>query len=148
MKLTLFFLTFSLSTITWAGFSGDWTGFGSWKFRGESPGAHCSPMTMTWSETAKSVGIEKGLFDCEVVAMHLGHTSWILKDGSLFDETNTVVGTYDGTSFEAQMPSPNDKTTILVKVKRTANHLDYQEIWYNPKEKVYVIEGRLFSSGN
>lgn len=148
MKLSLCFLILFLSITTWASFAGDWTGFGTWKFKGEGPGAYCSPMTITWSETNKSFAIEKGLFDCDVVAMHLGQTSWTLRDGILFDDTNIAVGHYDGISLEVQMPSPNDKTKILVKVKRTANHLDYQEIWFNPKEKVYVIEGRLFTSGN
>ena len=148
MKFILCFLVLLLSTTTWASFSGDWTGFGTWKFRGEGPGAQCSPMTITWSETSQSVSIEKGLFDCDVVTMHLGQTRWTLKDRILFDESNTAIGKYDGTSFEAQMPSPNNNTTILVKVNRAANHLDYQEIWFNPKEKVYVIEGRLFSSQN
>ena len=146
MKYLITAAAFLFSLTTLAGYAGDWTGFGSWKFKGEGPGAHCSPMTITWSETAKTIAIEKGLFDCEVVAMHLGQTSWTIKDGKLFDETNTEVGSYDGTSFQVYMPSPNARTTILVKVQRSANHLDYQEIWFNPEQKIYVIEGRMFSS--
>jgi hypothetical protein len=50
-------------------------------------------------------------------------------------------------NFEADMASPNENTTIHISVKRAANHYDYQEVWFNQYEKIYVIEGRLFTSG-
>lgn len=130
-----------------AALSGDWIGFGTWKFKGEDPGVNCSPMTMTWDETQTSIALDHGLFDCEVVAMHLDRTEWTLKNSLLMDADNNQVGTYDLQNFEVYMPSPNDKTTIHIKIHREANHIDYQEIWFNQTEKVYVIEGRLFTQG-
>ncbi|MBC7465893.1 MAG: hypothetical protein H7256_07860 [Bdellovibrio sp.] len=141
------FISF-LSLAAQAGFGGDWIGWGTWKFKGEGDGVNCNPMTMKWVESKTQVGVTGGDFDCEMVGMELGETMWNLKDGKLFDDTNVEVGTYDGTTFEATMPSPNENTTIYIKAKRAANHLDYQEIWYNKYEKVYVIEGRLFTSGD
>lgn len=137
-----------LSIAAQAGFGGDWIGWGTWKFKGEGDGVQCNPMKMRWVESKTQVGVTGGNFDCEVVTMDLGETLWTLNDGKLFDDQNVQVGTYDGTTFEATMPSPNDKTTIYIKAVRSANHLDYQEIWANAEEKVYVIEGRLFTSGN
>ena len=102
---------------------------------------------MTWVETATTVGISKGHFDCELVAMHLDETIWNLKDGKLFDENNQEVGSYDGQSFEVMMPSAYERTTIHIKARREANHIDYDEIWFNPEQKIYVIEGRLFTGG-
>ncbi len=144
--LVLLFAAFT-PAVAEARLAGDWIGWGNWSFKGEGPGADCNPMTMTWSETADSISIEHGLFDCGIVAMHLGKTAWKLKQGELFDEANAKVGTYDGTSFSAYMPSPNENTTIEIKLKREANHYDYQEVWFNKYEKVYVIKGRLFTSG-
>ena len=102
---------------------------------------------MQWSEISNTIAIEGGYFDCAVLAMELGQTKWIIKDGHLLDADEKEVGTYDGKNFEVYMPSPADNTTIYIKVKRDANHLDYQEVWFNSVEKVYVIEARLFSSG-
>lgn len=130
-----------------ANLAGDWIGWGTWKFKGEGDGVVCNPMTMQWSESKTEIGITGGLFDCQIVAMHLGETKWKLQDGKLFDDANSEVGSYDGTTLEVYMASPNENTTIYVKVVRAANHYDYQEIWYNPQQKVYVIEGRLFTSG-
>jgi len=130
-----------------ASLAGDWIGWGTWKFRGEGAGANCNPMKMHWSESADKIAITTGVFDCEVVTMYLDETAWTLKDGKLFDDQNNEVGKYDGSHFEVLMPSPNENTTIQVIVDRAANHYDYQEIWFNQTEKVYVIQGRLFTSG-
>lgn len=135
------------SFLAHAGLAGDWIGFGSWKFKGEGDGVRCSPMTMKWTETASTIAIESGFFDCEFVAMHLYKTEWVIRDGKLFDENQKEVGTYNGTDFQVYMPSPNDKTTISVSAKREANHYDYQEVWFNEFEKVYVIEARFFTGG-
>ena len=147
MKSFLTLATLLLAITANASFLGNWAGFGSWKFRGQGDGTHCPSMTMTWSETSSSIGIEKGYFDCEVVGMELGQTNWKLQDGQLIDENNTVVGNYDGVHLAVEMPSPNEKTTISIHITRVANHLEYQEVWYSAVEKVYVIEGRLFTSG-
>ncbi len=135
------------SLLAHAGLAGDWTGFGSWKFKGEGDGVRCSPMTMKWTETANTIAIESGLFDCELVAMHLYKTEWTIQAGKLFDENQKEVGWYNGTEFQVYMPSPNENTTISVSAKRTANHYDYQEVWFNKYEKVYVIEARFFTGG-
>lgn len=147
MKYFLASTTLFLVMTANASFFGDWIGFGSWKFRGEGDGTHCPSMTMSWSESASAIGIEKGYFDCEVVGMELGKTTWKLASGLLYDAQNVAVGSYDGNHFSVDMPSPNEKTTIHLEITRTANHLDYQEVWFNAVEKVYVIEGRFFTSG-
>ncbi|MEQ1722880.1 MAG: hypothetical protein ABL930_06860 [Pseudobdellovibrio sp.] len=147
MNKLFFVLLLSLASISEARLAGNWTGWGTWKFKGEGDGANCNPMQMQWSESKNAIAIERGIFDCGIVVMHLDKTPWTLKDGLLFDEEQKEVGSYDGTNFEVFMPSPNEKTTIHIKVKRTANHYDYSEIWFNQYEKVYVIEGRLFTSG-
>lgn len=136
------------SVISQASLTGKWTGFGSWKFKGEGEGLHCSPIRMQWSETKNTLTLETGVYDCEIVIMHLGKSVWAIKDGLLFDENQKEVGTYDGANLEAYMPSPNENTTIHFKIKREGNHYDFTEIWFNSVEKVYVIEGRLFTSGN
>jgi len=147
LRNLVFVLLLLLSATSWAGLAGDWLGFGTWKFKGEGEGLSCSPMKMQWSEISNTIAIEGGYFDCAVLAMELGQTKWIIKDGHLLDADEKEVGTYDGKNFEVYMPSPADNTTIYIKVKRDANHLDYQEVWFNSVEKVYVIEARLFSSG-
>lgn len=147
-KISFLFLFLVLSVSAQASLRGDWIGWGTWKFKGEGSGVACNPMTMKWRESATEIAITSGLFDCEIVAMHLDETKWKLQDGKLFDEQNLEVGSYDGSTFEVTMPSPNENTTIYIKAKREANHYDYQEIWYNKYEKVYVIEGRLFTSGD
>lgn len=147
MKRFLFVFLFFAGQLANASLAGNWTGWGSWKFKGEGEGAHCNPMQMQWSETTNTIAIERGLFDCGVVVMHLDRTAWTIKNGHLFDEDQKDVGTYDGTNLQVDMPSPNEKTTIHISVKREANHYDYKEDWFNSVEKVYVIEGRLFTSG-
>jgi hypothetical protein len=146
MKIFLFIVPFFLVQFSQAKLAGDWIGFGNWTFKGEGEGVHCSPMQMTWSETAESIAIEKGFFDCEFVAMHLDRTGWVLKNGQLFDEENSQVGTYDGVSFQVNMPGPNGTHSIHISLRREANHYDYQEVWYNSVEKIYVIKGRFFTS--
>lgn len=149
MKKLVAALLISIFSITaGADFGADWIGWGTWKFKGQGNGVECNPMTMKWIESKDQIGIAGGHFDCQVVVMKLGETFWSLKEGKLFDDKNSEVGTYDGTNFVVTMPSPNHKTTIYIKAVRSANHLDYQEIWANADEKVYVIEGRLFTSGN
>ena len=148
MKVALFLSITFLFLQAQASLSGNWTGWGSWKFKGQGDGARCSPMQMTWSESKTQIAIEKGFFDCEVVAMHLEKTTWEIKDNKLFDDHNNEVGKYDGVHLEVFMPSPNEKTTIGINVQRQANHIDYREVWFNTKEKVYVIEGRMFTSGS
>lgn len=147
MLKKIFLTVFTLSSIAEARLAGSWTGFGSWKFKGEGDGVRCSPMRMQWSESKSKIAIEKGFFDCQVVALHLDRTEWTIKDGLLFDTENKEVGSYDGSRLTVYMSSGSENTDIIIRVKREANHFDYQEIWYNPSEKIYVIEGRLFTSG-
>lgn len=146
-KLALI-LTLLISTISWADLSGNWTGFGTWKFKGEGEGSYCSPMQMQWSENQNTIAIEKGLFSCEFADMYLEKTAWTIKDGLLFDEEQKEVGSYDGANLQVYMSIPNETTSIHIQVKRDGNHYDYQEVWFNSVEKIYVIEGRFFTSGN
>ena len=138
--LTLFSFHFSLASL-----AGDWTGWGTWKFKGKGDGAQCSPMTMRWSENAGKIAIETGQFECDVVVMYLDKTEWSIKDGLLFDDDGKEVGSYDGQTFKVHMPSPNPQTMIHVSLKREANHYDYEEVWFNRVEKIYVIQGRFFT---
>lgn len=147
MLQKFFLLTLFVSNIAQAELAGDWIGWGQWTFRGEGEGAYCETMNMKWSESKESISIDQGLFDCGVVVMHLGKTAWSIKNGLLFDENNIEVGSYDQKRFEVTMPSPNENTTIHILVVRNANHYDYEEVWYNKDEKIYVITGRLFTSG-
>ncbi len=147
MKAILLLLSILFTAISLqASYQGDWTGWGTWKFKGDGDGMQCSTMQLTWSESESHVAIEKGLFECDLFALQLGKTSWILNNGKLFDEKNIEVGRYDGISLVVYMPSPNVNTTIQISVKRVANHIDYQEVWFNTQEKVYVIQGRLFTA--
>lgn len=144
-KLFLIVALVLLASAAEADFAGKWIGWGSWTFKGDGVG--CNPMQMQWAESKDSISIVGGYFDCDVVGMNLGNQTWVLKNGLLFDENQKQVGTYDGTFFEVDTPSPNENTSIHIKVKRDAGHIDYEEIWYNPNEKIYVIEGRMFTSG-
>ena len=145
VKSIIFLTALLIAAVAEARLAGSWVGWGQWSFKGD--GVRCSPMQMQWSESANTIAIEKGYFDCDVVAMELGHTAWTINDGRLFDENQKEVGRYDGNYFEVEMPSPNENTMIQIRVRREANHYDYEEIWYNTHEKIYVIEGRLFNSG-
>lgn len=147
MKLIVATFIFLSSVVVHAGLAGDWTGFGKWTFKGEGDGVRCSPMTMKWSETKNTIAIESGFFDCEFVAMHVYKTEWTIIDGKLLDADQKEVGSYNGTEFQVYMPSPNEKTTIAISAKREANHYDYQEVWFNEFEKVYVIQARFFTGG-
>ncbi len=147
MKISLILLSVFTFNFAFAGLAGDWTGWGSWKFKGEGDGAACSPMSMRWSETSSKIAIETGVFDCEVAVMYLDKTEWTIANGRLFDAELKEVGSYDGTRFEVYMPSPNVNTTIHIALNRVANHYDYEEVWFNKTEKIYVITGRLFTGG-
>lgn len=127
-----------------ANLTGNWNGWGSWEFQGS--GVDCN-MGMEWKESKTHVEISRGMFDCGIVVMHLGQTGWDIKDGLLFDEDNVEVGTYDGKELNLMMPSPNENTTIHVKVTRLRpTAYEYQETWFNKYEKVYVIKGKFFNS--
>lgn len=147
MKFTILFSVLFVSMVSNASLSGDWIGFGSWKFKGEGEGARCSPMTMTWSETPKKIAIESGFFDCDFVGMHVYKNEWSIQDGKLFDEDQKEVGSYNGTEFQVYMPSGTENVTIAISAKREANHYDYQEVWFNQYEKIYVIDARFFTGG-
>jgi len=142
--ISLFVLFCSLNSV--ASIAGQWTGFGTWKFQNKGEGARCMPMTMTWSENKNTLNLEQGYFDCEMVGLDLGSSIWTKKGDVLFDENNNEIGTYNGTQLNVIIPSPNEKTKISVSIKREANHIDYEEIWFNEFEKVYIITGRLFTS--
>lgn len=147
MKTFLLLITLFSFNLSEASLAGDWIGWGTWKFKGEGEGMHCSEMKMKWSETSSSIAIDGGSFEGDFFAMILEKTKWKIQDGKLFDETQKEVGSYDGSYFQVYMPGPNERTKIHIALKRQANHIDYQEVWYNPDEKVYVIESRLFLGG-
>lgn len=144
MRKILFSLMVLIGLSAEAQLKGTWTGFGQWTFKGE--GVHCSSMTMTWSESDRAIAIEKGYFDCDLVALHLEKTSWIIQDGLLLDNDQQVVGRYDKKHFEVNLKNPEDTTQIHIQVDRVDNHYDYQETWFNSVEKIYVIKGRLFKA--
>ena len=143
----IFILTIFAASISYAKLAGDWTGWGNWSFKGEAPGVDCSTMQMRFAETSEQISIESGFFDCSVVAMHLDKSTWKITEHELFDEQGKKVGTYDGQNLTVLMPSPNANTTIFVSIRRNANHFDYKEVWFNKIENIYVITGRLFTSG-
>lgn len=126
---------------------GTWTGYGQWTFKGEGDGVRCSRMTMTWSENDREIAIEKGYFDCDLVAMHLERTSWSIQSGQLLDQNSQIVGSYDQKHFEVTMKNPDDTVQIHLQVDRSDSHYDYQETWFNTAEKIYVIKGRFFNMG-
>jgi len=146
MIVATLFLSLSVSLIANAGVSGNWTGFGYWKFKGQGEGVRCMPMQMKWSEGDDFISLDGGYFDCGIVAQDLGSDRWKVKDGQIYDHQDQVIGSYDGQNLEMITASPNEKTQISIKIKREANHIDYEEIWFNQYEKVYVITGRLFTS--
>lgn len=127
------------------GIQGQWLGFGTWKFKGEGPGSHCSYMKMTWTETANQLTMGNGLFDCEYVRMHLTTLSWKKVGQDLFDSQNVKVGQFKQNELSIQLPNANPNTQVIVHLKKENNHYDYQEVWFNKYEKVYVIDGRLFN---
>lgn len=148
MNIPAFLTVLFVSLISQASLHGNWTGWGVWKYQGEDPGMRCQSMNMTWTESEKVISIDQGKYDCDFFVMHLGKTEWRIQDGQLFNEAKKEVGTYDGTNFEVYMPAAEGETTsIHIKLKREANHIDFREVWYNEKEKIYVIEGRLFTGG-
>jgi hypothetical protein len=148
MKI-LFVMILTFSTLpAFASIAGDWTGWGFWAFKKEEDQTNCDLMKMTWRETATELILEKGFFECDVVAMELDRTVWKKQGQNLIDENKKTIGTYDGQNLEVIIPSPNVNTQISVKIKREANHFDYREVWFNSQEKVYIIKGRFFTSGN
>jgi len=146
MRKILFSLMVLIGLSAEAQLKGTWTGFGQWTFKGEGEGVHCSSMTMTWSESDHEIAIEKGYFDCDLVALYLEKTSWLIQDGQLLDRDQNVVGRYDQQHFEVIMKNPEDQVQIHVQVDRVDNYYNYQETWFNSVEKIYVIKGRLFKA--
>lgn len=143
----IFLIGFLFSQLTQAALNGEWVGWGQWSY--DNAAVSCNPMKMTWTENEKSLAINKGIFECEVLVMHLGKTEWAKKDGLLFDEDNKQVGTYTDELISLYMPSPNVNTTIHIQVKKTRpTSYDYQEVWFNKNEKLYVITGRFFNGSN
>jgi hypothetical protein len=140
--LLLFFTNFALASI-----AGNWTGYGNWAFRNEADATHCDSMTMTWSESDTKLNLEKGHYECDVVTMDIDPVAWTKNGQNLLDENKNVIGTYDGTNLNVTIPSPANNTQIQISIKREANHIDYREVWFNPQEKVYIINARLFTSG-
>lgn len=134
-----------LSSSSLAAMGGDWIGFGRWTFKGEGEGVRCNPMTLKMVETEKTFSMNDGYFDCEFVGMRVLPQTWTKKDNKLFNESNEEVGTYDGKSLFVELPKENETTRIQVSMKREANHIDYQEVWFNEFEKVYVITARFFT---
>lgn len=135
-----------ISSSSFAALGGNWIGFGRWTFKGEGEGVICNPMTLNMSETADTFSMNESYFDCEFVSMELLPLTWKKLDNKLYDEENKEVGTYDGTTLFAELPQPNPTTRIHVSMKREANHIDYQEVWFNQYEKIYVITARFFTS--
>lgn len=147
-QLLIFIPTFLFSTFSFASLHGDWLGWGTWKYQGQSPGMKCQSMSMTWSESKQHISLDQGKYDCEFFVMYLGKTEWRIENEKLYDERNQEVGRYDGSNFEVYMPATEGETTAIhIQIKRVANHVDIQEIWYNAEEKIYVIQGRLFTGG-
>ncbi len=143
----IFLLTILFSQLCMAALNGEWVGWGQWSY--DNSAVSCNPMKMTWQENEKILAITKGLFECELLVMHLGKTEWTKKDGHLFDENDKDVGTYSADEISLYMPSPNENTTIHIQVKKTRpTSYDYQEVWFNKNEKLYVITGRFFNGSN
>jgi hypothetical protein len=136
--LAALFLTLSAH----AGIAGNWKGYGNWKFKGEGDGVDCS-MQMRWSETEHSVTIEKGYYNCDIVVMHTDKATWKLIDGKLFDKDAKEVGKYDGSWFEVIQPSGYENTNIEIKLRVKGKTYDYQEVWYDGTQLLYLIRGRL-----
>lgn len=76
MKSVFLILNF-LSFFAFANLSGDWVGWGQWAYQDSA--INCNQMQMTWSETKTQIEITKGIFDCDILAMHLGKTVWTKK---------------------------------------------------------------------
>jgi hypothetical protein len=100
-------------------------------------------MQMRWSETEHSVTIEKGYYNCDIVVMHTDKATWKLIDGKLFDKDAKEVGKYDGSWFEVIQPSGYENTNIEIKLRVKGNTYDYQEVWYDGTQLLYLIRGRL-----
>ena len=146
MKKILVFLTSSiLSLQSQASIEGNWTGWGFWAFRNEEDFTRCDLMKMRWLETQDALTLAHGFYDCGIVRMEVDPVSWKKKGPNLLDENGQISGTYDGQNLDIKIQSPVEGTQIHISLKREANHFDYREIWFNEREKVYIIKGRLFT---
>ncbi len=147
MKLLSLLVVLMFSLVSEARLEGSWKGYGSWKFKGEGDGVPCN-MSMRWTETAETITIVKSDFICDLVSMHGEKVSWTIKENNLVDEEGNIVGSYDGENFSVTMPSGYDNTDISIRLKRTGNNMDYQEVWFDARQTVYVIEARFATKGN
>ena len=86
----LFLSVLFFTQLSSAALNGEWVGWGQWSY--DNAAVSCNPMKMTWTENEKTLAINKGIFECEVLVMHLGKTEWTKKEGLLFDEDNKQVG--------------------------------------------------------
>lgn len=141
MKKIIFALCLVWSSLSFAGISGQWQGWGNWTYDGA--GAHCDPMTLKFDETKNKLIRAGGFFDCQVAGMEVLPVEFV-KDGMNLLQDNKIVGSIIDNSIHYS-EQYDENVRVETDIKMEASHFDYKEIWYLKDNSVlYTITGRFF----
>jgi hypothetical protein len=141
MKRALSLLALLLASTSHAAIQGNWYGWGEWKYEGS--GMKCMDVTLSFNENATKLTRTAGHFGCDLLTLDLP-TLNLEKIGSQLILGQSVAGSFTDAHYQwSEAYSP--KVRIDVSIDRSANHLDYTEIWIDSSgAQIYQIQARLF----
>lgn len=141
MKSILALLALTICSVSFANITGEWSGWGDWTYEGS--GTHCSPMTLSFEESAGLLVRHGGYFDCQIVALDVAPGQWVKQGNNLLVDNN-IVGSITDKGLHMEENYSED-VVIMTDISYEGNHMDYTETWFN-KEKIviYEITGRFF----
>lgn len=141
MKTLIAALVLTFSSVSFAGLTGEWSGWGDWMYEGA--GTHCYKMKINFEETKGQLIRHGGFFDCEMVALDVSPGEWVVQGNNLM-MGDKIVGslTEKGLHMEEEY---TDDIVIMTDISYEGNHMDYTETWFDRDQIViYEITGRFF----
>jgi hypothetical protein len=140
MKIIIGFFVLLSTSMAFAGFNGNWQGWGDWTYGGS--GTHCN-MSITFIENTTSFSRNNGYFDCSIVGLDLEPVTFTKQGENLYDGEK-LVGKVTANTLELK-EAYSETVTISTSMKVEGHHSDYQEIWNDQYgNEIYKITGRLF----
>jgi hypothetical protein len=129
------------SSTSFANFSGNWIGWGTWTYEGS--GTHCDTMTLGFIETKDKIIRTGGYFDCQVVGLEVDAREWTKQGNNLLFD-GLVVGSFTENSIHLT-EKYSETVKVVSDIVMNAGHFDYSESWYGKDDaEIYEIKGRLF----
>lgn len=141
MKKLILSICLVWSSISFAGISGEWLGWGTWTYDGA--GTHCDSMKLSFSETQNKLIRSQGYFDCQVVGMEVAPVEFV-KNGNKLLLNDKIVGNISDKSVHYS-EQYDENVRVDTDINLEAGHFDYLETWYLKDNSIlYKITGRLF----